>query len=188
MTSTLTEPKVNLELSQIAAGLVDARPNICYENSHRALAFSQFKNALYVQGFTTGHDCFFDMPMEHCWLELDGEIVEPSIQQYGGTMRYFVAEKFGSEERRMAAELKDPLENAYPFMSLFDDTKYFNSGVFGRLKHGTCMAGKTYRVAWAEAFYSMHKCLPRFDPETIREILIGGRDLDGQRLGYGHEI
>jgi hypothetical protein len=80
--------KVNAELSRNVAGKVAARPKECWRNAIMGLAV--LPGAFYVEGWiitTSG------LVVEHAWLELDDEMVDPTLYQEKGT-RYFPGQRY----------------------------------------------------------------------------------------------
>jgi hypothetical protein len=71
---------VNQPLSERVAREVDAKPNECLHTASRGLlcsdASSPLRHARYVEG-----TCYTDAgyPFDHAWLELDGEIIDPTF-------------------------------------------------------------------------------------------------------------
>jgi hypothetical protein len=75
--------KVNVELSKDVAEQVTARPKECWRNAIIGLAV--LPEAYYVEGWIITAS---GLVVEHAWLELDGELVDPTLYQDKGT-RYF---------------------------------------------------------------------------------------------------
>ena len=81
MTTTMRPSlPVNQPLSEQVAQEVRAKPRACFHNASLGLLFSTsespLRRALYVEG-----KCYFisGFPADHAWLELDGEIIDPTL-------------------------------------------------------------------------------------------------------------
>jgi hypothetical protein len=66
--------KVNVKLSKKMASIVLAQNRECYLNAIHAQEY--MPEAVYVEGFVRMHD--FPLVIEHGWLELNGEIIDPT--------------------------------------------------------------------------------------------------------------
>jgi hypothetical protein len=165
---------IDIEISEFIASAVDAQAGYCYLNSFKALFVPGFSDCLYVQGFAV--EPGDTRPEDHCWLEKNGRLIEPTVLTLGANMVYFPAEKFSVSDR--AAALLIDSERVAPYSSLIPEVKDFNSYLYGREKHRNMIAGNTYRLAWLKACNfacgSTDDIFP--DPETIREIVLGERD------------
>jgi len=77
--------KFNRELSLHLYNQIKAKPSHCFSNSVKALAL--VPKAEYVEGYTVSPSV--SEPYLHAWLELDGNIIDPSLPN--GDREYFPA-------------------------------------------------------------------------------------------------
>lgn len=180
ITSELATSNIDIKVSKFIASAVDAQAGCCYLNSFKALFVPGFSGCLYVQGFAVEPNAV--APIEHCWLERDGQLIEPTVLTLGSDLVYFPAEKLSVSDR--AAALLINAEQCAPYTSLIPELKDFNSGLFGREKHDSMIAGDTYRSAWTNACNLVCGLTDGIflDPETIRELSLGERDPDTRLL------
>lgn len=67
---------INLELSQQLSKAVRARAKECFNNAYRGIQ-DHYPDGLYLEGWVvTNHSL---MPVEHAWLEVNGEIIDPTF-------------------------------------------------------------------------------------------------------------
>lgn len=65
---------INIRLSQEAAAKVNAKTKECFLNSFRALAY--YPDVTYIEGWIIA---FRGLVTEHGWLEINDEIVDPTL-------------------------------------------------------------------------------------------------------------
>lgn len=173
---------VNTELSEFLAIAVGARGGQCYMNAYLALWVPGFSHCDYVQGFAVGGND----PIEHCWLECDGEILDPTILVIGPDYTYFLAEKFNAASRVKAEKylgrpevllgtrnLREP--EALPFASLLGEARDFDSELFiadTDSLETTPTAGATYMKVWQAAWKSVAGRTPEIGPREVRARLV----------------
>lgn len=68
---------INLELSQQLSQAVRALAEECFSNAYRAIQ-KHYPDALYIEGFAVTN-LGLCLPVEHAWLEVNGEIVDPTF-------------------------------------------------------------------------------------------------------------
>ncbi len=69
--------RINIDLSRHAADIIQAEKQECYRNAVMALLnIDDFKHGYYVEGLAINPKLNF--PTEHGWVELDGEVVDPT--------------------------------------------------------------------------------------------------------------
>ena len=91
---TKTTMNVNRELSARLAEKVGAGLKQCFLNAWRALQCErELEGGLYVEGWAVAGDR--GLVIEHGWLELDGEIIDPTL--YDCDVAYFPALRFDRE-------------------------------------------------------------------------------------------
>lgn len=90
---------VNKELSARLAEAVDARIGHCWRNAWVALYEPEAEGALYVEGWIINPDSSID---EHGWLELDGEIIDPTFYDPPAKF-YFPGLRFDRSQARAEA-------------------------------------------------------------------------------------
>jgi len=82
--------EVNRELSERVAERHGARPKGCWVNAWAALQCdTELHGGLYIEGWALTDG---DLVFEHGWLELDGEIIDPTL--YDRDVAYFPALRF----------------------------------------------------------------------------------------------
>lgn len=88
---------VNLELSQNLSKAVGAKAKQCFTNAYHGIQ-DHYPDAFYVEGIAIPrHGDGLGAPVEHAWLEINGEIVDPTFcdrslpipkrAQWGGVKR-----------------------------------------------------------------------------------------------------
>jgi hypothetical protein len=93
---------VNRVLSEEQAAEVIAKPRECFWNAVRVLIWSKagspWRNAAYVEGACWHIDS--PPPFHHGWVELDGEIIDP-------TLTVFVARKIRMRDKELARQTRE---------------------------------------------------------------------------------
>jgi hypothetical protein len=93
---------VNRALSEEQAAAVNAKPHECFWNAVRVLIWSEagspWRNATYVEGACWHIDR--PMPFHHGWVELDGEIIDP-------TLTVAVAKKIRMRDKEQARRTRE---------------------------------------------------------------------------------
>lgn len=92
--------KLNRKRSQELGKAVGAKNNECFYNSFKAL--SLLPGASYVEGWAVCRD--LPIPLEHGWLELDGEIIDTTPAWRDSENTYFPGVRYTLEEALRLAE------------------------------------------------------------------------------------
>lgn len=80
----------NIPESERTKKLVNARPQQCYRNAFRVVSsLPDYAGATYVEGLAVLPGGF---PLEHGWVERDGEIIDPTLLDDG--IAYFPGLRF----------------------------------------------------------------------------------------------
>ena len=125
--------QLNLQLSQQAAKHVNAVPKACWQNAYRALLqVPALSSGCYVEGWIV--DVNLPIPIEHGWVELDGQIIDPTPVMWRDTHAYFPGLRFTKTE--VLQTVSDA--TALPIVSRY--------GVEG-------IKSPAYRQAWRNAFF-----------------------------------
>jgi hypothetical protein len=83
-----TRNMFNRALSKHAAKIVNAIPRACWQNAYRALLqLPELSNGCYVEGWIVNVDV--PVPIEHGWVELDGQIIDPTPKAWTVQFTYF---------------------------------------------------------------------------------------------------
>ena len=84
----LTNKQLNRVLSKRAGKTIRAVPNACWQNAYRSLLeLPELANGHYVEGWIVRTD--LPVPLEHAWLELDGQIIDPTPISWSSPFVYF---------------------------------------------------------------------------------------------------
>lgn len=77
----MSEPAAKLRKNVVeslrAAELVEAKPNLCWENASNVVLHDEFPGATYVEGAVISRQTGF--PQEHGWVVSNGEIIDPTL-------------------------------------------------------------------------------------------------------------
>jgi hypothetical protein len=128
-----TSDNLNLALSKRAAKTIKAIPKACWQNAYRSLMeLPELSRGYYIEGWMV--DVNLPIPIEHGWVELDGQIIDPTPVMWKATHAYFSGLRFTKEE--VLQTVRDATE--LPIASRY--------GVEG-------IKNPTYRNAWKKAFF-----------------------------------
>jgi len=83
--------------SQDMAAKIKAREKECWANAFRAL--DEIPDAIYIEGWALGPD---GLMFEHGWLELDGVIIDPTLNDPTYPISYYPGIRFTRAEIREA--------------------------------------------------------------------------------------
>jgi hypothetical protein len=128
-----TNGTLNLTLSKRAGKKVKAAPNACWQNAYRALMqLPELSSGCYVEGWIVNIE--IPVPLEHAWIELAGQIIDPTPVMWRETHAYFPGLRFTKAE--VLQTVRD--ETELPIASRF--------GAEG-------IKSPAYRTAWKQAFF-----------------------------------
>jgi hypothetical protein len=83
----------NVSESQRTSQKIKARAKRCYNNAVRVVTMlPEYANATYVEGFAVLPS---GVPLEHGWVEMNGEIIDPTL--IGDGITYFPGLRFDGE-------------------------------------------------------------------------------------------
>ena len=88
----------NIERSVQIAKMVRAKKQQCFQNAWRVVERLD-PSAVYVEGFSVEYE---DVVLEHAWVELDGEIIDPTLPH--ADMRYFPGLRYVGKEGLVEAQ------------------------------------------------------------------------------------
>lgn len=89
-----TAVEKNVAESRRAARLVNAQPNLCWQNAVDLVWSDEFAGATYVEGAIISRKAGF--PQEHGWVVFNGEIIDPTLPDW--ELFYFPAHQWAGEE------------------------------------------------------------------------------------------
>ena len=102
-----TSDNLNLSLSKRAAKKTHAIPNACWINAYCALMeLPELAHGYYVEGWFV--NIALPVPIEHAWIELDGQIIDPTPVSWSVHHAYFPALRFTKHE--IAQEIMETVE------------------------------------------------------------------------------
>jgi hypothetical protein len=139
---------------------IKSKPKAPFDNAHRGTLAT--KGALYVQGFlvVASKRC---APQEHAWLELEGQLVDPSfpfLKQAAEVLHYFPAQKLTAKALKAAIEEAKEDYPEDPPLPIYGSMPYEYYG-------NVMLGGKEYQQAFETA---QAKCR-----ELNRPIIDNGR-------------
>jgi hypothetical protein len=83
-----TSDILNLALSKRVAKIVNAQPKECWKNAFFSLMeVSELARGQYVEGWIT--PITIPIAIEHAWIELDGQIIDPTPKSWTVQFAYF---------------------------------------------------------------------------------------------------
>jgi hypothetical protein len=93
----LTSNNLNRALSKQAAKMIKAVPKECWRNATRSLLTRpELAHAHYVEGWIVLPA--LPVPLEHGWLELDGQIIDPTPVTWKSRHAYFAALRLSKDD------------------------------------------------------------------------------------------
>jgi hypothetical protein len=97
MKQQLTSDNINRTLSKKAAETIQPIPKECWKNATLALvALPELSRAHYIEGWSVLAE--IPVPFEHAWLELDGQIIDPTPAMWKGHQTYFPGLRLTKDE------------------------------------------------------------------------------------------
>jgi hypothetical protein len=109
-----TSKQLNRVLSKHSAKTIKAVPNECWQNAYRAfMELPELAHGYYVEGWFVRID--LPMPIEHAWVELAGNIIDPSPVSWSARHAYFPAVRFTRDELLEALTEKTALPIAWQY-------------------------------------------------------------------------
>ena len=84
----------NISASIHAGKLINAEPNLCWRNAAKLMLRNEFEHASYVEGTFLFRKA--TLPIEHGWLVLNGEIIDPTLPEW--EIAYFMAHEWCRQE------------------------------------------------------------------------------------------
>jgi len=93
----------NANLSRMIGEDIGAKNKDCFLNAFRAISeVNNAETAVYVEGFAVSHEMRF-LIASHAWIEVDGEIIDPTPAYQEGGHEYFPAVKYPRHKILVAA-------------------------------------------------------------------------------------
>ena len=93
----LTTDNLNRVLSKQAAKTIQAVPKECWQNATRSLlTLQELAHAHYLEGWIVSSAIL--VPLEHGWLELDGQLIDPTPATWKWQHTYVPALHFTKDE------------------------------------------------------------------------------------------
>ncbi len=128
-----TSDNLNLALSQRAAKTVTAVPHACWQNAAAALlVLPELASGQYVEGWAVL--VAVPIPVEHAWIELAGQLVDPTPISWQGQFAYFPGLRFTKAEVAHAVHAGIQLPLAWQYG-------------WGGMKHPAYV--QAYKQAWS---------------------------------------